>query len=52
MRHDHGHTPGLAPGDLNHVGDEAIVALGLGGDAAPKALVLIGFGVLRAPFVE
>ncbi len=52
VRHDDRHAAGLPLGDLDHVGDEGIVALGLGRHAAPEALVLIAFGILRAPLVE
>ena len=52
MGHDHGHTARLALGDFHHVGDEGIVPLGLGGNAAPEAPVLIRSRMVCAPFFQ
>ena len=52
MRHDHRHPAGLALGDLDHMADEAIIALGLGRNAAPEPLERIVASMFRAPFVE
>ena len=49
MRDDHRDAARLALGDFDHVGDEAVVALGLRRDAAPEALELVGVRVLRTP---
>ena len=49
---DDRHPPAVALGDLDHVGDEAVVALGLGRHAAPEARVLVFGRVFRAPLVQ
>src|SRR5579871_3692312 len=52
MRDDHGHTATARPRNLDHVGDESVVTLGLGRNAAPEALVLVLFRVFGAPLIE
>ena len=49
---DHRHPSAVALGNLDHVGDEAVVALGLGRHAAPEALVLVLGRVFRTPLVQ
>ena len=45
-------TARLAPGDFHHVGDEGIVAFGLGRNTPPEASVLVRSGMVCTPFSQ
>jgi len=52
VRHHHAHAARAFAGDLDHVGDEGVVALGLGRQAAVVAVEGIGLGLLDAPLLQ